>query len=343
MPEKIKKFSLVVFLTLLVWAWAYLADEEVRTVSGTLDVFPRTSLNLLVTFNRDRPVPLNLRLKGPATKIADLKRKLLAEDTDQDKERLDFYYAPEVQDEGDLISVVLLDVPQLIGSSTKLKTLGLTVESCDPKTIEVTVEKLVEEHLIVQCLDENGSVLEHKNIEPARVRMFVRRNRPANLLIAYVSLTSEQIEPARKTSIMATPYIELGGKLKYAAVRVKIELPSAEEALKDQILQPTIGYQISGKLLGEYDIELSNADAIGETTHFRATDEAWTEYADRTAYHVLVEVRDGDENIEGEITREVIYNFPYRYVRKNEIKLAEEEPRTAKFKLIPTAARQSSP
>ena len=41
-----------------------------------------------------------------------------------------------------------------------------------------------------------------------------------------------------------------------------------------------------------------------------------------------------DEKETGEITRQVIYNFPPEYLRSNEIELSGQPP-AAKFKLVP--------
>jgi len=335
MPEKLKKFAVVIFLTILIWALAFLADKETVTVSGTLDVFPQTSKNLLVTFDRDAPIPLRLELEGPAAKIAELDRRLRAEDSDEDKERLDFYYSPEIQKSSsdEPVTTTEVDVPLFIAGSAKLTKLSLTVEKCDIKKVKVTIERLIEKHLPVQCLDENETVLAHKSIDPATVKFYVPRNWSGEMLKANVSPTADQIEAARKAPIQVPSYINLAGKRVYG-VRVKISLPSVEEALKSRIVQPTIGYQISPKLQGKYVVDLINADEITDATQIKATNEAWAEYKEKTLYQVLIDVRDDDEKTQGEtIARPVIYNFPQEYVRTGEIQLTQE-PRIAKFKLI---------
>ena len=335
---RIKKLAATAFLTLLIWTWAYLALEQEIVESGTLNISPATSRNILVGFDREVPVRLKLSIKGPASKIAELRRRLLADDNDRDKERLDFFYNAEMQGQAEAGSYPL-DVLRFLKNDTRLKQLGLTVESCDIETIEVTVEELEERWLPVQCLDENGSILAHLMIEPARVKMFVRRDWGSEQSQAKITLASLQIEQARKDTIIEKPYVELvPGKRKYADIRVEIKLPSAVELLQDRILQPTIGFLLSKNLQGKFDIELFNENDLTSTTKIKASDDAWSAYDKRTPYQVLDEARDGDENTEGEISRQLIYNFPLEYVQKQQIRL-NEPLREARFRLRPLASQ----
>ena len=341
MFDKIKKFAVVIFLTLLIWAWSYLELEQEINESGTLNISPITSPNLFVRFNVETPVRIELKMKGSASRISELRKRLRAGDVDENKETLDFYYNVE-KEKKDEPGTHELDLVSFLNKSEKMKKLGLTVESCeikssDAKAIEVTVEKLVERLVAVRCFDESGAVVEHETIEPARVKMFVREGSSE---LAKVTLTRQQMAKARDFPIVETPYIELPtGKPRFAAVRVKIKLPSMEAP--DRILQPTIGFILSKSLKGKYDVELLNENELTSVTKFKATDGAWSAYKDKTPYQVLVEVRDGDEAAE-EVTREVFYKFPLEYVEKGEIKL-NEPPRIAKFKLIPIPAGPGQP
>ena len=49
MIDKIKKIAVVIFLTLLIWAWAYLALEEEIIQTATLDIAPPASLDSSAT------------------------------------------------------------------------------------------------------------------------------------------------------------------------------------------------------------------------------------------------------------------------------------------------------
>lgn len=338
----VKRLAATAFLTLLIWIWAYLALEQEIVESGTLNISPATSQSILVSFDKEVPVRLKLSIKGPASKIAEFRRRLLADDNDQDKERLDFFYNVEMQGKTEAGSFPL-DVLQFLKNDTRLKRLGLTVESCDIENVEVTVEKLEERWLPVQCLDENGSVLTHSTIEPARVKMFVRRDWGSELSVAKVTLAPLQTEKARKETIIEKPYVELvPGKRKYADIRVEIKLPSAVELLQDRILQPTIGFVLSKNLQGKFDIELLNENDLTSATKIKASDDAWSAYDKRTSYQVLVEARDGDENVEGEISRLLIYNFPLEYAQKQQIRL-NEPLREARFRLKPLTAQPPQP
>lgn len=343
MLDKIKKIAVVIFLTLLIWAWAYLALEEEFNQTATLTV-SQTSPDLFVSFDVDTPVTMELKLKGSAAKVAESKRKLNAHDTDPEKERLDFYYDAVTEKQAEP-GTHTLEVLSFLNSSTKMRNLGLTVESCkiegrEVATIAVTVEKLAEKWLTVQCFDETGAILEHENIDPARVKMFVRQEYNSE---AKVTLTKQQITKAREHQIAVPPYVELApGTQRFAATRVEIKLPPIEVSLQDRPLQPTIGYIFSKNLQGKYSIELLNENELAETTQFRATDAAWAVYKDKTPYQVLVEVKDGDEATEEvSISREVVYNFPAEFVEKGQIRLNEPH-RQAKFKLVPVGPEPGS-
>jgi hypothetical protein len=342
MIDKIKKIAVVIFLTLLIWAWAYLALEEEFNQTATLTV-SQTSPDLFVSFDVDTPVTMELKLKGSAAKVAESKRKLNARDTDPEKERLDFYYDAATEKQAQP-GTYTLEVLSFLNSSTKMRNLGLAVESCkieerEVATIAVKVEKLVEKWLTVQCFDETGAILEHENIDPARVKMFVRQDYNSE---AKVTLTEQQIKKAREYSVYLPPYVELApGTQRHAPTRVTIELPPPEVSLQDRPLQPTIGYIFSKNLKDKYSIKLLNESELTETTQFRATDVAWAVYKDKTPYQVLVEVRDGDEATE-EVSREVVYNFPVEFVEKDQIRLNEPR-RQAKFKLVPVPPEPGPP
>jgi len=337
MLQSARKIAVVLFLTILIWVWAYMALEDEFVEYGTFDISPSTNPGLLVTFDKDTPVRVKITLKGPAAKILELRKLLSAE-----KESLEFFYnAEQMGQAGD--GTYLLDVLQFLKASDKLKKLGLTAQDCeikssDTKTIEVTVKELLEKPLIVQCRDENGSTLEYETIEPSRVKMYVLPDWTNELLKAWVTLTTQQIEHARKERIIETPIVELiPGTERRSKVAVAIKLRPAEESLLDKPLQTTIGYIYSQKLKGKYDVVLSNEDYLRSTTRFKATEEAFEVYYKKTIYQILIEIKDGDETLD-EVTRKVIYNFPPEYFRKNDIRL-DEPVREAKFKLVPPSSQ----
>jgi len=342
MFDKIKKIAVVAFLTLVIWAWAYLALEEDFNQTATLTV-SQTSPDLFVSLDIDTPVTLELELKGSAAKVAESRSKLNARDTDPEKVRLDFYYDAVTEKKAQPGNHTL-DLLAFLNNSTKIRNLGLTVESCkiggrEVATIGVTVEKLVEKWLTVKCFDETGAILEHENIDPAQVRMFVRQD---NNFEAKVTLTEQQIKKAREYPINVAPYVDLAANIrKYADNRVKIKLPSAEVSLQDRPLQPTVGFIYSKNLQGKYSIELLNENELTETTQFRATEAAWAVYKDKTPYQLLIEVRDSDV-ADKEVSRQVVYNFPLEFVEKGQIRL-NESPRRARFKLLAVPVESGPP
>ena len=327
MSARIKKLIVVVIMTIIIWAWAYL--EQVRKIpaQATAHISPVTSKELYVRFvDAQAPVQLDLVLKGPAAKVDEFETAI-------SRERLQFYFnaEQEVKDIKDQPFSYPWDLQQFITSSSRIKQFGLVVESCEPKIIEVRIEKLVEKSLTVHCLDENGIDLIPETIDRTSIEMFV----PADWLD----------EQARKEGISAKPYIILNpaepdkGTYSDSVVRIKL---SPTETLKPQPFQPTrIKYVISKNLVGKIlDIQLSNENALTSVTKFQATDAAFAAY-EKMPYHLLIEIEDGDEP-GTEITRPVIYSFPPEYVRKNEIKL-NEPPRKAKFTLVVAADKPPSP
>ncbi len=335
MADILKKLAAVVFLTMLIWAWAYLAVEETMERTGTLDISPGIRQDLFVSFeNRPAPVSLKLTIKGPPMQIAELKKRLRASDADPTKERLDFLYDPESQGHSAPGSYVL-NVVEFLNESDKLKDMAVSVVSCEPDEINVKVEKLTEKWLTVQCRDENDVLLADASIEPASIQMIVRDNWTEP---AIVILTEAVIEKARKEPVTVRPFIKLPQrKRQYYKDPVSIRLPSTENPLKPRIQQPTIGFISSKNLWDKYTVELINEADLRKTIRLKASERAFNAY-EKTAYQVLIEVLPGDETAAEAIHRPVIYNFPEEFTQKGEIKL-DEPPREAVFKLVDVSAK----
>jgi hypothetical protein len=335
MISQIKKLAAVIFLSILIWAYAYMAQEETILRMATLDVGGGVRSDLQVTFDRPTPIPLNLTLKGPASKVAVLKRRLLAPDTDQDRERLDFLYDPET--EHAQAGTFTLNMIDYLQASEKLRDLGLRVTLCDVQTVQVTIDQLVEKRLTIQCVDPAGKILQPETLEPATVAMFVRKEYEGP---ATVTLTSQQVELARKSVLRLRPYVTLGNQQVYAKNPVSVRLPATEILLQSRPLQPRVGLLISRNLLGKYQVELLNENELTSVTTILATPEAFSEF-EKTIYQVLVEVRDDDVTLattEG-TKRPVIYNFPPQSIQLGEIQLdPTAPPRQAHFRLIPLPA-----
>lgn len=337
MADILKKLAAVVFLTMLIWAWAYLELEETMPPqNGTLDISPGIPQDLFVSFeNQPAPVSLKLTIKGPPLQIAELKKRLHASDVDPTKERLDFLYDPESQNHSAPDSYVF-DVLQFLNKSDKLKDMAVSVVSCEPSVINVKVEKLTEEWLPIQCLDEHNALLADASIEPARIQMFVRDNWPVT---ATVILTEAAIEKARKEPVTETPFIELTpGKRRRYKDTVSITLPATENPLQDRVTNPLmkLGYIFSRNLHGKYTVDLTNENDL-RTLQYKASEQAFNAYENKP-YQMLIEIRDGDENAENDVHRQIIYNFPEEFVQKGEIELTGP-PREAVFKLVAVSAK----
>jgi hypothetical protein len=186
-------------------------------------------------------------------------------------------------------------------------------------------------------VDPTGKILQPETLEPATVAMFVRKEYDGP---AMVTLTSQQVELARKSLLRLRPYVTLGNQQVYAKNPVSVKLPSTEILLQSRPLQPRVGLLISRNLLGKYQVELLNENDLTSVTTILATPEAFSEF-EKTIYQVLVEVKDDDVTLattEG-TKRPVIYNFPPQSIRLGEIQLDPTAPvRQAHFRLIPLPA-----
>jgi hypothetical protein len=203
MIRKIKfgKIAIVIFLTVLIWVWTDLdLDEELAVSRTTISV--AYSPELLVSFKGKSETSIdNILLKGPAKKIAEVKR-----DLDDGTRELDFTLNPER--EGMITTGShTLNVLDFLKRSDKIKELdGLTVEDCKPVIIDVNVVKLVKRPLDIECVDENGVPVKVASIEPQKVEMYV----PADSrLKAQAPLTSRDITQAKLSVAVVTPYVEL--------------------------------------------------------------------------------------------------------------------------------------
>ena len=164
--------------------------------------------------------------------------------------------------------------------------------------------------------------------------MFVPEGWEGEALTAKVRLTRREIEQARDEAVPKKPYIELvPGQRRDAATPVKIKLPPEEDRLIDTTMtKTTLGITFSQILKGKYDVEVENLpEVIGGIT-IRATPEAIRAY-EEMRYQVILEIYDEDAESTEPLKKELIYNFPADYVRKDEIML-NQQPVIARFKLI---------
>jgi hypothetical protein len=335
MRTKVKygKIAIVIFITVLIWVWADLALDERLPISNIpVAVAKTTNPALWVSFSEKSVVSIdNIVLKGPASRIADVKRKFNAGWL-----TLEFFL--DAQQEGMVhAGEYNLDVLSFLRKSDQIKQLGLTVESCEPGKLTVNIVELVKKSLSVKCFDESRIPLEAESIEPSKVDMLVPENWSGEKLTAEVKLARREIEQARISAVEKTPSIELAaGQRREAATAVKIKMPPAEGTLKTYtITRATLGFTLSANLPGKYKVEITNLNEVISSIAIRATPQAKQAY-EGMRYHVILEIDDEDVKSE-ESRREVVYNFPPEFVRRGEIVL-NQPPVQARFKLTPFSA-----
>jgi hypothetical protein len=333
--RKIKygKVAIVIFITALIWIWADLALDERLTVSNvTISVAKSINPALWVSFKDEHETPVlmvsidNVELKGPASKIANVQRM-------QNEGLLDlklFLVPDQVGMTEPKQDGYILDVLNFLKENDSIKQLGLTVESCEPREMTINVVKLVKKSIPVRCFGENEIPLESESIEPPAVEAFV----PADgAFIAKVRMTRREIEQARVSAIDKTSYIELPGRqIRDIPAVVKIKMPPAEDVLRDYTIQtPKFGIALSLNLQGKFYVEVENPTEVIGPISIRATSAAKQAY-EAMRYQVILQIDDEDIKTE-EQRRDVVYNFPEEFVRRNEIILSQA-PARARFKLV---------
>jgi len=327
------KLLAVAFLTVLIWVWADRAlDAELPVFNAVVSVAKSGNPNLGVSFN-DEPLTLieEIIFVGPASKISRVRREVA-----EGKRFFEFYLDPakEAMDTSGRHTLYLLN---FLKKNDEIRELGLSVKSCKPETISVDVIDLVKMPLEIKCVDNQQNPIKDAVIEPVQVEMFVPENWRGEKLVAKVVLTREEIEQARVSAVEKTPFIELpAGQIKEAHDSVRIRMPRVGELLKDYtITTTTFGYNLSANLQGKYTVEVTNIDAVMSAIAIKATPEAKRAYENMT-FQVIIEIDDSDKDIKSDepLRKELIYNFPAEYVRRDEIML-NQQPVVARFKLKP--------
>lgn len=334
---KISKIAIVVFLTILIWVWADLALDETFPLSGAVITVDDSAPNRWVSIGGRTTVPIdNITLKGPASKIAEVRRRI--RERPPNSPSFEFFLDTEQEGMAEPNEYPTFDVRDFLRKSDLLRRFGLSVESCKPANLTVKVALLIERPLSIQCFDESGNSVKPESIEPPTVSMFVPddwgRNEPAR-----VTLTAREIEQGRANPILATPYIDLpDGQRRQSRAVVKVKIPPKEDLLKrSPITTATLGYLLSANLQGRYKVEVSNMNEVIGAIQIRATEQARLAY-EQMRYQVLLEIDDDDAKSTETIRRELIYNFPVESRLKDEI-ILDQQPVIAQFKLkkLPSA------
>jgi hypothetical protein len=239
----------------------------------------------------------------------------------------------------------ILVVSDFLRRSDLMKQLGLAVKLCEPDKVTVDVVELVRTPLTVKCLDEDQIPVETATIEPRQVEMFVPKDWSGEKLVAKVLLNRREISQARLTAIEKKPFIELApGQLRESPTAVKITTPAQESRLNDYtITTATLGFIMSPNLQGKYKIEVINLNEVIRSISIKAAPEAKQAY-DKMRYQVILEIDDSDIQVKSAepLRKELIYNFPPEYVRKNEIML-NQQPAVARFNLEPVSVEALAP
>lgn len=321
MAEKIRKYAIVIFLTFLVWAWAFNELEKVETRPATLDIAKSMDSDILVTFDQPAPVEIDLEFKGTPDKIGDMVDRIEA-----GLEDLKFDYSPKDKNRP---SPYPLNILEFVNNSNKLRKLELKVISSSVELVQVNIEKLEKKELKIQCVDENGIEIKAESIDPSIVNVYVKKGYTGD---AKVVLTKRDIIAARKDYVTLKPFVELAPNDRRVGEPVKIVLPS-EELPTDSVQTKRIGYSFGKNIMGRYAIVLENEDELISAISLIGTKDALDTYKNQDI-HIFVVALDGDEKKKGIIPRPVIFNFPTEDVAAGHIRLAKDEPREARFKLI---------
>lgn len=334
---KFSKIAVVIFLTILIWIWTDLAITETYPVSGATIVLTKSSPRLWISFDGERSLSIdNIELKGPASKITNIKRKI-------ETHALLLDFTLNAEQEGIVDTGAPLDVPGFLQKSVQLRDSGLVVESCEPAKLSISVVELSERPLAVECYDESGTLLSVESIiEPSTVNILV----PDDWLPgdkAKVVLTRAEIEEAKKAPIKKTPHIVLAdGQTRNSATVIEVKIPPEEERLRSHRIPATIGICLSENLQGRYEVKIQNRTAVMDLIAIRATNEAKAAYEgqqDRPLTTLYILDRDAEKG-QQEQGRPVVYNFPEDRVRDNDI-ILDQAPVEARFKLIPLPSAEN--
>jgi hypothetical protein len=333
------KILVVVFITVLIWVWADLALDEVFSVSSVNITAKSTNPGLWVSFGDKASVFIDkMVLKGPASRITDVKRKL------KDSSLvLEFFLDPGQTETIASPGEYTLPLLTFLRQSDQIKRLGLTVESCEPQTLSVKVVGLVKKPLTIRCIDETQNTIKAAAVEPKQLEMFVPEDWSGEKLIANVQLTRREIDQARLSAVEKTPFIEpAAGQIRELQGTVKITMPPEEDLLADYtITTARLRFSLSPNIQGKYKVVVDNLDEVIRTITIRATADAKRAY-EKMPYQVTLEIDDEDAASAEPLRRNLIYNFPDEYLRKDDIRL-NQQPVTARFKLIPLPAAETPP
>jgi hypothetical protein len=329
----LKKISLVIFITVLIWVWADLSqDESYRDSSAIITIPSVTDPALWVRFEKGNAAEFRLKqvkVEGPVIRIAELKRDI-AEGLFQLRFSLDARDLNLAESE----TPYNIALTPILRESAELRKRALKITECNPENVMVLVTRLVEKPVKIICY-ENTTKLENAEITPAQINMFVPPKWEGQALQASINLTSLMLSRARKEPIQARPVIELApGITRQAETSVTIRLPENGINLIDKSVQGSLGFVVSPEILDKYRIEMDkyNMDLFTTTMKIKATESAFAAYNSQK-YKLLLEIKAEDAQKDPAIATPV-FNFPEEYVRRGEI-MPGEKLDSAQFRLVP--------
>lgn len=344
MPKaKIGRVLTVVFITVLTWIWADLALEESLplsrvevTIGKSTD--PAQWVNFVDPNGRRAPTLYldTVTLKGPRSRIRQVRQQLAEGGQDL---RL---YVPAGRWDKVPAGTQMIAVLDFLSRNEWVRQRGLTVEGCMPETLEVRIDRLVPRSLPVLCVDSNDMTIEGAVTEPDKVDLYV----PADWRrAAQVKLAPEEIARAATKPVTKRPYIALDGQRREAGQEVAIRTLANPDRLKDYTIKTVRpGILISENMQGRYELKLDKPEDLYRFVEIRATEQAKSTY-ETMRYQVILEIDEGDTKSTGPQQKPLIYNFPERYLRSNEIE-AQYPPAMIRFTLVPietSAGRTPSP
>jgi hypothetical protein len=330
MFTKIRKAILVIFITCLIWVWADLSlDEGLDNQTITITA-SKANPRLWVTLEGRPEIQVKADLRGPVAKVRELSKKI-----ESGKEKLEAVFDAEQQNMGTAGEYVVQDLRKFLSEGKKIREYGLAVKAARPDKLQhIKVVELKEKTLPIKCVDETDTEIAGARTTPDIVTMLV----PEQLTEARVKMADlAEKKQARGGAIDKKPYIKLAsGETRYADMTVKVELPATQEDMKQYTINGTLGFIFSANLAGGYKVEFIKRPEIGSIPII-ATEEAKAAYEEK-GFEVLLEIQDDDVG-KPEVSRQIIYNFPVKYVREDKIRL-KGDPAEAKFRLVPVDGNQ---
>lgn len=340
---KFGKVSIVVFLTILIWVWADLAQDERMILSDVVvEVAKSSNPALWVSFVDDQKettlqtsVTLDsVILKGPASRVAEVQRL-------RNTGALDLRLFLMADQAGmTRTDVHVLDVMGFLRQNDEIRRLGLAVEDCKPQRLTVRVQELIKMPVAVECVGLDSSV--QVKIQPDTVEAYVPKDE-AGVRIATVRLLADEQNRAKNAPVEKTPYIELiPGQRRELSTTVKVTLAPAEKSLIADRVPAVLNFCFSQNTQGKYRVVLEDDDPTKlAAVMVLATTDARNLYA-KTIPQMILYIRDEDRQPpEPVITREVVFNFPPEFVQVGEIR-ANQTPPTVRFRLEPIVEKNAN-